>query len=666
MRRRLCLRVLKNERGMALLMAIGIMTVLAITGTTMTYYATSNSGQSSRARAGVSAYALAEAGVNSALSVLNSSFQPGTPTALPSCNSPASTSLEGGTSSYCGTLVGSTWTISGVGTIRNPASPGTNVRRTITRQVDIQGLSSGALTGAWSRIYNDDTSACFTIPAGIHVQSNIGTRGNLCLAGSEIRGSTTQLAVGGTVVMTASAAPAITLHAYGTVTGWTNGYNVEYEDNYYATTTVNAGANATSFKVTDLGFQIPSDATISGITVKVERSATTASAMKDTNVQLVVSGGQIGSGKTNSSFWGTSDGSVTYGSASDVWGQAPTVAEVNSSSFGVQIDAKNFAGSSTTARLDYVEMTLNYTLPGPTVGLSGSPIARADIGGTCKYLANAAHTPCTSADKIYGSTITTTPTGLQKPSVDFNYWYNNAAPGPKHGCDVSSGTPPVFDSNTTYDGSTPDAWIALDPGSKDKPGETILGTNGSSSYTCQARDAQGNTIGELSWNNATRVLTIKGTIFFDGAAIFHNHNGYTVHYQGRATIYAAGGTHFDEAVCAGGSGIATCRSASAMPNWDPTQNMMVLILGDKNNPGDDDCKFHTDYSAFQGVIWAKNECEVKDSAFSSGPILADKVLLQDEARLFPWPDLGSILPGMAYGSTSLSTDFLVKVGNQSG
>jgi hypothetical protein len=251
--------------------------------------------------------------------------------------------------------------------------------------------------------------------------------------------------------------------------------------------------------------------------------------------------------------------------------------------------------------------------------------------------------------------------------VDFAYWYQNAAPGPKHGCDVSSGTPPVFDNNATYDGSGADQWPAPDPGAKDDPAATNGGTTGgNTSYTCQAKDAQGNVIGELSWNNATRVLTVKGTIFFDSAAIFHNHNGYVVHYQGRATIYASGGTHNDEAVCAGGSGLTTCRDAATISNWDPVQNLLVLIVGDKNAANSDDCNFHTDYSAFQGVLWAKNKCSIRETAYSSGPILATDVDITGTPSFFTYPNLGALLPGQQYGGTSTSTDFLVSPGNQSG
>ncbi len=50
--------------------------------------------------------------------------------------------------------------------------------------------------------------------------------------------------------------------------------------------------------------------------------------------------------------------------------------------------------------------------------------------------------------------------------------------------------------------------------------------------------------------------------------------------MGRATIYIAGGWHNDEAICAGGSGLTTCRTDAAISNWDPSQNMLVLTIGE--------------------------------------------------------------------------------------
>src|SRR5689334_20006006 len=62
---------LRDERGMALVMAIGMTTVLGIAGTTAMVYSTSNSTESVQSSSKQKAFSLAEAGINNAMAVLN-------------------------------------------------------------------------------------------------------------------------------------------------------------------------------------------------------------------------------------------------------------------------------------------------------------------------------------------------------------------------------------------------------------------------------------------------------------------------------------------------------------------------------------------------------------------------------------------------------------------
>ena len=58
---------LRSERGMALVMAVGISTVLLIAATTAVAYATSNQAEANQSRQRQGAAALAEAGISDAL-----------------------------------------------------------------------------------------------------------------------------------------------------------------------------------------------------------------------------------------------------------------------------------------------------------------------------------------------------------------------------------------------------------------------------------------------------------------------------------------------------------------------------------------------------------------------------------------------------------------------
>ena len=96
---------LGDERGMALVMALGILLVLTITLTTVITFTAAGARDSHRVNAGQKAYALAEAGVNNALAVLNQNYPctacyPGNPALLPA----RTTTYSTGSVSWSGTL----------------------------------------------------------------------------------------------------------------------------------------------------------------------------------------------------------------------------------------------------------------------------------------------------------------------------------------------------------------------------------------------------------------------------------------------------------------------------------------------------------------------------------------------------------------------------------
>src|SRR3954447_537431 len=62
---------LRSERGMALIMAIGITSVLGIAGATAVAYSTSGAQEAQQSGSRQNAFSLAEAGINNAMAVLN-------------------------------------------------------------------------------------------------------------------------------------------------------------------------------------------------------------------------------------------------------------------------------------------------------------------------------------------------------------------------------------------------------------------------------------------------------------------------------------------------------------------------------------------------------------------------------------------------------------------
>jgi hypothetical protein len=309
-----------------------------------------------------------------------------------------------------------------------------------------------------------------------------------------------------------------------------------------------------------------------------------------------------------------------------------------------------------------VEVGDDVTLAAPnsSIGTSGSPIARAEVVGTCKYGTQAPATPCSPADRVFANVYTTTPPNLTKPTVDMAYWYQHAKPGPKHGCTNPGGSfPGGFDNDTTWNSSLPDY------GNDNEDIDQVTPTH--TSYSCKVHDANGDLVGEISWNHVTHVLKIHGTIFIDGNVRF-DRDGQLVNYQGRAIIYAAGDLEYDEIVCAGGNGTHNCWSD--MSNWDPEQNMMIILSGgwSEYDQGDDCCPFKP--AAFQGVMYARDHCQIHQDFRSSGPIICDEIRIENTDGSWPdfyaWPELQSLIAGQMYGSFATAASYELILGEQVG
>lgn len=154
--------------------------------------------------------------------------------------------------------------------------------------------------------------------------------------------------------------------------GWTNPQNVGADDSVYATISIAKGAISLALTVFNFGFGIPLNATILGITAKINAKASAASSLNLAyagGVQLGNWNGVTWSGINNANqvegtLWTTSDVDYICGSASDLWNNAWTPAQFNDSTFGMQTKVKNNNTSyARTASIDYIELTITYSLP---------------------------------------------------------------------------------------------------------------------------------------------------------------------------------------------------------------------------------------------------------------------------------------------------------------
>jgi len=637
----------RAEEGIALVMALAVLVFLAaITVTTLTM-ANSSSSTANLSTAGQSGFELAETGLADALSTLENvpTNDPQNANLLGSAASPIVTTASTGSVSWYGVYNSptQTWTLYSTSTVPSPVGGRAPVQTTVSRTVSI----TASLNGDWNRIYQDDGSGCLSVPDGVNIPSNVTSRGGICLNGATITGSGTTVTAGGNVTLTpvteASTSTAATYPTtYGGGSGWTTPGNISAQDNNWASYAVAGSGNSTNLDASGFGFSIPTGATITGIQATVVHKGSVKNNIVDGTIQLLKAGSPVGNNKASATGWNNASQSANYGANNDLWGTTWTAADLDNASFGLRIIAHDSNAAATTAYIDAVTITVTYTpVDDAYIGTSGTPVQAADIGGTCNYNSLGAHTPCSSADQVWATTVNVGSPAMNKPTADFTDWYNNAAPGPKHGCDVQTGTPPIFDNNTTYDNSVPEQQLAP----------------AGASYTCISKDANGNIIGQLSWNATTQVLTISGVVFIDGPVRFGGGStgvakGAAIHYQGRGAIYAPGGSHIDGQVCAGGSGPTGCLG-SGMSNWDPSQNLLVMIVGDKEPAGHNDCKIDETVSAFQGVYWSKNTCDIKGAGGSiSGPIIATDISIGSGTNFYPWPNLGTVLPGVNAGAAA--------------
>jgi hypothetical protein len=213
---------------MALVMAIGIMSVLAIAGTTAIAYSASGEKETRQSTSRQSAFSLAESGINNSMAVLNlptnNALDPDT---LPKCTTndkkysdPAAvrtststwrhSTIDGGSVDYCGTLVRkyAVWYLTSIGNAVNPNKNTTTVTRTLEATVTVTPTITQPLNNpVWNYLYAGHTgSTCDqTLNNNIAGASRMYVAGNLCLS-PNVQLNQSTVIVGGTLDVSNNAA----------------------------------------------------------------------------------------------------------------------------------------------------------------------------------------------------------------------------------------------------------------------------------------------------------------------------------------------------------------------------------------------------------------------------------------------------------------------------
>jgi Tfp pilus assembly protein PilX len=279
---------------------------------------------------------------------------------------------------------------------------------------------------------------------------------------------------------------------------------------------------------------------------------------------------------------------------------------------------------------------------------AGNTITSAHVGSYCQVSSMAQVNPCKS-EPVPGNQpntniwVTGAPTNLSGPVTDpilqgiapplicwgpnsctgdpVGGWYSVGSPGPFHPCEVSSGTPPTFDTDTTMNNSV----------------TTVFNLTPTSSYTCKTAQ------GELSWNASTRQLIVSGTVYIDGSITMTTSGNQPITYTGsngntcttlascQAVIYASGDISINsEMLCA----VVNSQGTNCdWNNWNP--NNKILIFASNGPTG---ITVGPSQTSFQGGLYATNTVATGQSALTEGPLVSGTktvVLGQQFGGTFP-------------------------------
>ena len=191
-------RLVRDEQGIALVMAIVLMGILSLTTAALITGVTNNHRTSLKQTDARQAFALAELSLSYAEGMIYNASANHTTPPIGVQTLPAQ--ATGGTGTYYATVGsdGVTWTMTGTGTVDG-------VSRTVVSTANYPGTSTVTDTGVWNYLYADSTAAgCpTTISGGVVVGVPLLTHGNLCLSGGgKFTGS--QLEVNGTLTISGS------------------------------------------------------------------------------------------------------------------------------------------------------------------------------------------------------------------------------------------------------------------------------------------------------------------------------------------------------------------------------------------------------------------------------------------------------------------------------
>jgi hypothetical protein len=312
---------------------------------------------------------------------------------------------------------------------------------------------------------------------------------------------------------------------------------------------------------------------------------------------------------------------------------------------------------------------------GDTSLANNGQITSAKVAGGCaSSLAANGHTcappPPASGDYFYvkAGGYSTTANAISAPlltNTDFTNYYNSAFIRPGDPCDNPGPNSGNRLANTTFDSDA----IALNGVNNNGSAATFDLTPGSS-YTCEAKDTAGNVIGELSWDNSTKLLKIRGTIYIDGSVTFsqdatyqgvnssgvHPSNDYTGNDSigGQAVLYISGTFSSNNKRLCGWDTVhdqaAVTGSVCDFSKWTPNTSMLMVVAHGSTTSislgGGSGCYL-------QGAFYSMNLFDVGQQCRVEGPVISSTMNVGQGVNMKPLPGITD-LPVGAPGNPNTS------------
>jgi hypothetical protein len=245
-------------------------------------------------------------------------------------------------------------------------------------------------------------------------------------------------------------------------------------------------------------------------------------------------------------------------------------------------------------------------------------------------------------------------TTVPAPTADFLSWWTYADPGPNFPCQSPTGSPPMWDNNTSFDlTSTTQGSITI--ANQPATNGIVDLTPSTADYDCKGSDG----VSEIKWTRSTKTLYVNGTFYIDGSGTI---SATPVQYTGDGTVYVSGTFLIKNAiVCAY---LVSAKTGCDTSAWLTTANPPILMIAANgyslggstatcpcNQTATND-SVEIKSSWFQGGLYGTRQIEIDTSSNMQGPMVSGtEIISQSAGAPFPhFPTVPTGTPGNGISS----------------